>query len=245
MFNTKTYQKIKKSYKFIFLFISIGCIIWFFWNIVKFSNVLFIFPLSKIIIKGNQNFTTTEDINQIISDIKYSKKFIQNDIITIQTNISKIPWIQKASIEKKWPDSLIVQILEYIPIGFWNDIYFIDIHGTIFYVPKHRLNNIKNLLKIYAPQNSEKIILHALLEIKSILEKKQISLNTIYVGEQFNWNLTIENNLKIRLGRYDKIYKLRRFVTIYPVLLKIAQKENKKMKYIDLRYNSGLSVGYK
>lgn len=245
MFNKKIYQKIKKSYKFIFLFISIGCMLWFVWNIVKFSNILFIFPLSKIIIKGNQNFTTIEDINQIILNIKHSKNFIQNDIITIQTNISKMPWIQKSSIEKKWPDSLVVQILEHIPIGFWNDLYFIDVNGTIFYVPKNRLNNVKNLLKIYAPKNSEKVIFQVLLVIKNILEKEQISLNTIYVGEQFAWDLTIENNLKIRLGRYDKIYRLKRFVTIYPVLLKIAQKENKTMKYIDLRYNSGLSVGYK
>ncbi|MDQ1237730.1 MAG: FtsQ-type POTRA domain-containing protein [Wigglesworthia glossinidia] len=245
MFIKNFYKKRKKSYEVVFLFISLGCIAWFIWSIVKFSNILFVFPLSKIVIKGNRNFTTKEDINQIILNIKYSKKFIQKDIITIQTNIKRMPWIQEACIEKKWPDFLIIKLLEYTPIGFWNESYFIDIHGKIFYAPKNRLKKVKNLPKIYAPLNTEKNIFHILLKIKNILEKEEIFLSSIYVGEQFTWELTIENNLKIRLGRYDKIYRLKRFVKVYPVLLKIAQKENKKIKYIDLRYNSGLAIGYK
>ncbi|PLK58510.1 hypothetical protein CEX73_02145 [Candidatus Palibaumannia cicadellinicola] len=38
--------------------------------------------------------------------------------------------------------------------------------------------------------------------------------------------------------------RLQRFIDIYPILLQHTCKDNKHISYIDLRYQSGLAVGW-
>ncbi|WP_260081219.1 cell division protein FtsQ/DivIB, partial [Candidatus Palibaumannia cicadellinicola] len=52
------------------------------------------------------------------------------------------------------------------------------------------------------------------------------------------------NDLKLKLGNKDINQRLQRFIDIYPILLQHTCKDNKHISYIDLRYQSGLAVGW-
>ena len=46
------------------------------------------------------------------------------------------------------------------------------------------------------------------------------------------------------LGRDDRNGRLQRFIELYPVLQQQGQAESKRVSYVDLRYESGASVGW-
>ena len=52
------------------------------------------------------------------------------------------------------------------------------------------------------------------------------------------------DDMKIELGRDDTMKRLQRFIDLYPVLLRQAQTDNKRIGYVDLRYDSGAAVGW-
>ncbi|MOA05637.1 Cell division protein FtsQ [compost metagenome] len=59
-----------------------------------------------------------------------------------------------------------------------------------------------------------------------------------------SWQLALDNDVRLELGRDDRMGRLQRFIGLYPVLLQQAQAENKRVSYVDLRYDSGASVGW-
>ncbi|BAC24350.1 ftsQ [Wigglesworthia glossinidia endosymbiont of Glossina brevipalpis] len=234
----------KKILEIILFFSSLSSIFWFILKILNISNILSLFPISHIIIKGNMNFTPQEDIRQIFLNLKLSKNFVKKDIEFIKIQIEKMSWIKNYIIEKKWPNCLVLNLSEYVPIGIWNDFQLIDYNGTIFNIPFIKKKNI-NLPKIYFKNKNKKIIIETLLIIKNILNNNNIELKTVNINNIFSWEITLNNNLKLKLGRYDKIKKLNIFIKIYPELIKKSFNEKKNIKYIDLRYNSGVAIKYK
>ncbi len=53
------------------------------------------------------------------------------------------------------------------------------------------------------------------------------------------WQLTLNNDIKLNLGRGDTMKRLARFVELYPVLQQQAQTDGKRISYVDLRYLTG------
>ncbi len=60
-----------------------------------------------------------------------------------------------------------------------------------------------------------------------------------------SWQLTLNNDIKLNLGRGDTMKRPARFIELYPVLQQQAQTDGKEISYVDLRYDSGAAVGWK
>ena len=50
----------------------------------------------------------------------------------------------------------------------------------------------------------------------------------------------LANGIELNLGRQEFIDRLQRFIDVYPLLAK----QPKAVKYVDLRYDTGLAVGW-
>jgi cell division protein FtsQ len=62
----------------------------------------------------------------------------------------------------------------------------------------------------------------------------------LFLSERFAWNLRLANGIKLNLGRSEFIDRLQRFVDIFPLI----SAQNKSVDYVDLRYDTGLAVGW-
>ena len=49
------------------------------------------------------------------------RSFFKVDIGEIQNNLGQIPWVQKVSVLKKWPNTLIVTLIEHKAAAVWNE----------------------------------------------------------------------------------------------------------------------------
>ncbi len=51
---------------------------------------------------------------------------------------------------------------------------------------------------------------------------------------------TLGNGIMLELGREDKMARIQRFINVYPELVK----QEKSVARVDLRYDTGLAVGW-
>lgn len=83
-----------------------------------------------------------------------------------------------------------------------------------------------------------------------------MSITELVLSERFAWQLTLNDGVTLNLGREDRVKRVQRFMDIYPQIKKLAlekaknqnknqDEENQQVDYIDLRYDTGLAVGWK
>ena len=97
---------------------------------------------------------------------------------------------------------------------------------------------------LYGPEGSANEVLQGYREMGQMLAKDRFTLKEAAMTARRSWQLTLNNDIKLNLGRGDTMKRLARFVELYPVLQQQAQTDGKRISYVDLRYDSGAAVGW-
>lgn len=242
---------LKKGYKFLYqlldcILISIATIsiIWSVYKIKIWVNFTCCSPVSYMIVTGKRFYTTDTDIHQLIEKLGALGAFVTKDVNIIQKQIESLPWIQQVSIRKQWPDILKIHIVEYIPVAFWNDFQTISTTGTIFKVPKkYRGDDDTTVIPLlYGPEGSEQTVLANYYVFNEILKSSKFQIKSVKMDTRYSWQLILQDNIHLKLGRNNIIERLCYFIKIYPILIQKINNNNKCIDYIDLRYRSGFVV---
>ncbi|MFV8850869.1 cell division protein FtsQ [Serratia fonticola] len=227
----------------IFLLMVLGTILWCGWVVVGWMQDASRLPLSRLVLTGERHFTTNDDVRQAILALGAPGTFMTQDVDIIQQQIERLPWIKQASVRKQWPDELKIHLVEYVPVAHWNDLHMVDAEGKSFSIPAQRLGNQK-LPLLYGPEGSEQDVLEGYRAMNGVLAANKYQLKMASMTARHSWQLALDNDVRLELGRDDRMGRLQRFIGLYPVLLQQAQAENKRVSYVDLRYDSGASVGW-
>lgn len=227
----------------IFLLMVLGTILWCGWVVVGWMQDASRLPLSRLVLTGERHFTTNDDVRQAILALGAPGTFMTQDVDIIQQQIERLPWIKQASVRKQWPDELKIHLVEYVPVAHWNDLHMVDAEGKSFSIPAQRLGNQK-LPLLYGPEGSEQDVLEGYRAMNGVLAASKYQLKMASMTARHSWQLALDNDVRLELGRDDRMGRLQRFIGLYSVLLQQAQAENKRVSYVDLRYDSGASVGW-
>ena len=200
-------------------------------------------PLSRLVVTGERHYTRNDDIRQSILALGPPGTFMTQDVNIIQQQIERLPWIKQASVRKQWPDELKIHLVEYVPIARWNDQHMVDAEGNSFSVPAERTSK-QTLPMLSGPEGSENEVLQGYRDMGLVLAKDKFTLKQAAMTARRSWQLALNNGIKLNLGRGDTMKRLDRFVELYPVLQQQAQADNKRISYVDLRYDSGAAVGW-
>lgn len=76
--------------------------------------------------------------------------------------------------------------------------------------------------------------------MQRLLRSRQLDIEELSLSERFAWQVQLVNGIEINLGRQEFIDRLQRFVDVYPLL----SEQPKGVSYVDLRYDTGLAVGW-
>ena len=81
----------------------------------------------------------------------------------------------------------------------------------------------------------------ALLTHFLLLAGTGLRINELFLSERFAWNVQLNNGIKLNLGRKEFIDRFQRFIDLFELL----DRQEKSVDYVDLRYDTGLAVGWK
>lgn len=201
-------------------------------------------PIHSFNLKGKPLFTTNDDVREMLKKYADSHQglrgYFGQDVESIEKMFESLSWIKTISIRKIWPAQLNISVTEYIPAAKWNEVNYLTSDGVIFTLPKGKIND-DNLPHLSGPDFQGVTTLKAWYELSKILKPKNMGLKFVSIDDRGSWNVTLSNDIVLKLGRGEWKDKIDRFLTIYP---QIEIPENKKIAYIDLRYNTGAAVSF-
>ena len=183
---------------------------------------------------GQNEFTTYPDVQDVLLKMGSLKGFWGQDVKQIQEQLETIPWVKGAVVRKIWPNRLSIWLSEYQPIAIWNKTEFVTKEGTVFQLPMDKLKE-KALPYLGGPDYQSLKVLEAWNQIFADFKAKNLVVKGVAIDDRGAWQVTLDNDIVLKLGRGDWKPKLDRFVTIYP---QIEVPEGKRIDYVDLRYAS-------
>ncbi|MEX6230953.1 cell division protein FtsQ [Providencia hangzhouensis] len=224
---------------FFFLFV-VGTIIWSGWMVMTWMKDADRLPMSKLVLTGERHYTKNDDVRKAILALGQPGTFMTVDVNAIQKQISMMPWVRQVTVRKQWPDELKIHIVEYRPFARWNDQNMVDEQGRVFNLPVSE-NGKGDYVLLYGPQGSQKEVLKEFTVFKNTLAAHNLKLKSLSMTARHAWQIILDNDVRIELGKKDVSERLNRFLELYPLL---QQTTDKRVDYVDLRYSSGAAVGW-
>ena len=224
---------LKKKYIISFISLLVLLII-----ILKTNNrEIFHFPI--------KNVTSSELINVNKDDISnaveylYSKSFFDIDLNYLKNKLEKIEWVRKINVRRSYPNEIIIDIEEHTPILIWNNKMYINMYGEKFNVSKID-KNIPLLISDESRIN-EVFTYFKLFNEKLSSRKLDFKITKIMENEIRSLTISLSSGINIQLGSKDVNNKILLFFEIYKSL---NTRDLNKIRYIDMRYSNGFSVGW-
>ncbi|MCU7555533.1 cell division protein FtsQ/DivIB [Alteromonas sp. ASW11-19] len=193
-------------------------------------------PVQVIDFSGDYRYVNIARLERLIRQSQPGS-FFALDVNDVYRLVEAQPWIYRASVRKQWPNTLKIYLVEQTPVAHWNDDLLLNPYGDTFNASGEGLT----LPRLYGPGGSEKTALEGYHAMQSLLATAAMGINELSLSERFAWQLELQNGVELNLGRQEFIDRLQRFIDIYPLLAT----QPKGVKYVDLRYDTGLAVGWK
>ena len=206
-------------------------------------------PVNSIVITGEMPYTQREEVLEAINDIDLGN-FFQVNVNDIQAQVSLLPWVYSVAVRKQWPNEVKIYIVDQTPIALWNGDFILNQFGKAFQAEQKAIKH--TIPEFFGPEGSELLALENFTNLNDLLEYRDLSIDELILSERFSWQLTLNNGIRLNLGREERVKRVQRFMDVYPLINThlIEQNNSKKalkqaVDYIDLRYDTGLAVGWK
>ncbi|MDX1303856.1 cell division protein FtsQ/DivIB [Photobacterium sp.] len=222
-----------------FLFV-IGFTVWLISATMNWMTDANRLPLSQLVIQGELDYLSTEDVRQAILQLDHLGSFMTQDVDDMQAILESLPWVARASVRKQWPDTVKVFLVEHQPAAVWNDEHLVNQQGVVFAAQAQQVADL-GLAHLTGPDKNSQEVLAALREMQPRLQLAGFEIDTLALNERRSWRVWLTNGTRLELGREARMERLERFIWLYPDL----EQQDKAIEYVDLRYDTGAAVGWK
>jgi cell division protein FtsQ len=213
------------------LFVGLGVMAW--GLIVSFDR-----PIGKVEVGGQFQRVAPLQIEEVVAPFRGSG-FLSVDLDALRAALESIPWVDRARVERKWPNGVRVLITEHIAAARWGESGLMNTRGELF------LDNAKRippeLPQLVGPPGTEGQVARLYLETYPRLLGVGMRLSRVELDARGAWQLTLANGIAVRLGRQDVPARLERFIS---VASPVVAARGAEVSYVDLRYSNGFSVGW-
>lgn len=197
--------------------------------------------VTSIVIAGEMPYTQRADIMAVMAEINLSN-FFNLDVNEVQQEVAELPWVRTVSVRKQWPDEVKIYVVDQVPLARWNGDFFINAQGKAFQAQAERVTH--RLPALFGPEGSEVEALENYNNFSELLSYKELMIDELVLTERYSWQILLNDGVRLNLGREERVERIQRFMDVYSQI-KENKKQNQEVDYIDLRYDTGLAVGWK
>lgn len=195
-------------------------------------------PIRSIEISGPFQRVTALQIEEAISD-ELEDGFVSADLAMIQQRIVALPWIDQASVARRWPSRLRIQVTEQVPAAIWGDSGLLNVRGELF------VNSVRHvpaeLPRLSGPADRSADVARRYLAVRERLIPVGLDLRRVHLDARGAWEMTLQNGVEIRLGRRATEDRTNLFLDI---VADIITSRAADIAYVDMRYSNGFTIGW-
>ncbi len=221
------------SLVFLFLFAAAG-FAWVSMGIVAKDR----WPIRWLEINGNFQRISAEQLRASLTPLIHSS-FFTIDLQELRDATGRLSWVNAVRVQKRWPDTVVVQVDEYQPFAHWNRGKLISSKGEAFAVPE--ADEIQGLPWLRGPQDQLGQVLDNWTKFNDELAPAGLEIQQLRLDQRGAWSMILTNGTSVRLGRTAAYERLQRLMSSWDLLLndRAAPPQD-----VDLRYTNGFAVNW-
>jgi cell division protein FtsQ len=195
--------------------------------------------ISSVEITGPFHRVTALHIEAVISD-EIAAGFIGADIDRMQEHIVSLPWIDQARVARRWPSRISIAVSEQVPAAVWGDSGLLNTRGELFVNESRHVP--AELPRLSGPDSKSAEVATRYLEVRDQLIPVGLDVRRVHLDARGSWKMTLGNGIEVRLGRRAVAERTSLFLD---VVANIVSARATDIKYVDMRYGNGFTIGWK
>jgi cell division protein FtsQ len=195
-------------------------------------------PIGKVEVGGQFQRVAPVQIEEVVAPFR-GAGFLSVDLDKLRSALESIPWVDRARVERRWPNGVRVFITEHVAVARWGEDGLMNTRGELF-LP-HARHIPPELPQLVGPPGTEAQVAQLYLRTYPRLLAVGMRLSQVELDARGAWQLTLGSGARVRLGRQDVEARLERFIAIASPV--VAQRST-DVSYVDLRYSNGFSIGW-
>ena len=195
-------------------------------------------PIRSIEIIGPFQRVTALQIEEAISD-ELEDGFVSADLGDMQRHIVDLPWVDQATVARRWPSRLRITVTEQVPAAIWGERGLLNVRGELFVADARHIP--AELPRLSGPGNRSAEVAQRYLDVRERLIPVGLDLRRVHLDPRGAWNMTLQNGVEVRLGRRDVDDRTELFLDIVADIITGRAAE---IEYVDMRYSNGFTIGW-
>jgi cell division protein FtsQ len=196
-------------------------------------------PVRAIVIDGTFQRVAAVEVEQAARGA-LKGGFVSADLDRLREAIEALAWVDRARVQRLWPDRIRVEIVEQQAAARWGEDGLLNTRGELFasgvrHVPPE-------LPRLDGPPGTEWQVAQRYLAIQGRLVEQGLRLAALSVDARGAWQMTLVNGVTVRLGRRQVDERMERFMQVGAQVIAGRAAE---IDYIDMRYSNGFSIGWR
>jgi len=151
-----------------------------------------------------------------------------------------VPWVDHARVERRFPNSLHVTVVEETAAARWGESGLLNTRGELFvrqvaHVPAE-------LPQLSGPEGTESQVAQRYLSTQGRMLEAGMRIAALRLDARGAWEMDLDSGVTVRLGRRDVDERLDRFIRTASQVIAHRLSE---IAYVDMRYSNGFAIGWR
>ncbi len=171
------------------------------------------FALTTLEVKTPMAHVTAAQI-RLVAERRVRGTFFTVDLESVRDSLEKLPWVREARVVRRWPDTLLVSLVEHVPLARWNDDALVSADGAVFVAAVSGV-----LPRLSGAADSSAEVVAAYKRHQATLAPLGMTIRELRLSPRRAWWMRLDNGMQLALGRVETDARLARFAALYPRLL--------------------------
>jgi cell division protein FtsQ len=196
-------------------------------------------PMRVISMDGSFQRVSPGQIEKAVAPFAHAG-FMSADLDAVQHSIEALAWVDHARVQRRWPGSLHVTVVEQTAAARWGESGLLNTRGELFirsapHVPVE-------LPRLSGPEGTESQVAQRYLAAQGRMLEAGLRIAALRLDERGAWEMDLDSGVTVRLGRRDVDERIERFIRTASQV--IAHRMN-DITYVDMRYSNGFAIGWR
>ncbi|MEQ1439909.1 cell division protein FtsQ/DivIB [Fontimonas sp. SYSU GA230001] len=196
-------------------------------------------PVARLLIEGELRRVSAAEIDAAVRPL-LDARFVDVDLDAVHQAVQSLPWVARVRVEREWPATVRLRLWERMPAARWGTDGLLDGDAVIF-APQGR-EVPESLPELSGPEGSAPRVLATYRRLSARLDGSPFALLSLGEDARGDWTGTTRDGVVLRFGRDDPLTAVD--VLLGPAAQALAARMD-AVKYVDLRYTNGFSVGWR
>lgn len=205
------------------------------WGVSRLSDPT-VLPLKVVRIDGRLKHLDRRDIENAVGAVMRGN-FFTLDVRAVRAAAGRLPWVERVSVRRVWPDTLRMHVTEQVAFARWGKQRLVNPVGQVFAPAAEQIPTGLPLLQ--GPDGSGPRVVARFREVRQKFAALGLEVTSMSQDPRGAWRMVLQQDLELALGSADTDQRLHRFLQVYPQL---SGQQGRRLKRVDLRYTNGFAV---